>query len=112
MSEDRGQISDGYHTFNELYEHRAALFIALMMSHPDLAWVADRHDDGSMFDGFFIVGMDLPTGQVTYHLKRDPWFGIIDKCSAEIRWTAFAPLWDGHTPAEALDRIKGWMVVL
>lgn len=24
-----GEVSDGYHTFDELYEHRVALFIAL-----------------------------------------------------------------------------------
>jgi hypothetical protein len=45
------EISDGYHTFGELYDHRAALFIALMLSHPDISWFSDKHDDGSVFDG-------------------------------------------------------------
>jgi hypothetical protein len=27
--EDRNDISDGYHTFKELYDHRVKLFVAL-----------------------------------------------------------------------------------
>ena len=29
-SDIRGAISDGYHTFNKLYEHRCVLFAALV----------------------------------------------------------------------------------
>lgn len=107
-----GKITDGCHTFDELYAHRSALFVALMMSHPEISWVADLHDDGTAFDGFFIAGMDLPTRQVTYHLKRDPWLDIIDKGMAPVRHTTHAPTWDGHTPAETLERIIGWAVML
>ena len=35
--EGMGEISDGYHTFNELYHHRAVLFSVICNSHPKLA---------------------------------------------------------------------------
>lgn len=44
---DPGEISDGYHTFNELYQHRCALFLALMASNPSIS----KHHDGSEWDG-------------------------------------------------------------
>lgn len=40
--ERAGEISDGYHTFDELYEHRtaifAAIFAALCKAHPENSW--------------------------------------------------------------------------
>ena len=33
-----GNLSDGYHTFNELYHHRAILFSVICNSMPDKAW--------------------------------------------------------------------------
>lgn len=33
-----GELSDGYHTFNELYYHRAVLFSVICNSHKDIAW--------------------------------------------------------------------------
>jgi hypothetical protein len=38
MSKDMGDVSDGYHTFNELYEHRHMLFLMLMYSRCQDAW--------------------------------------------------------------------------
>ena len=35
---DMGEVSDGYHTFNELYAHRVRLFSTLMRAHPDKSW--------------------------------------------------------------------------
>lgn len=108
----KGEVTDRYHTFDELYAHRSALFVALMMSHPGISWMADKHDDGTTIEGFFIVGMNLPTGQVTYHLKRDPWFDIIKKGASLITHVTQAPRWDGHTSDEVIERLLGWMVML
>ena len=66
--EDKGNVSDGYHTFNELYDHRNLLFIALCKAYKDLAWCAIDHHDGTRYDGHLIVGIDLPSGTITYHL--------------------------------------------
>jgi len=38
-----GLVSDGYHSFNELYEHRNLLFINLMRSNPEISWRANNH---------------------------------------------------------------------
>lgn len=94
-TEDRGSISDSYHTFDELYEQRAILFSALCRTYPNKAWKSKLHSDGSMFDGHFIVGIDTPDGQYTYHygLGKWDWFPVkeLDR----------APRWDGHTANDA-----------
>ena len=51
-----GDISDGYHTFEELYEHRCALFVALLIKSPDISWYSLKHSDGSDWPGWFIDG--------------------------------------------------------
>jgi len=102
-----GQTSDGYHTFDELYEHRSILFIALMEAYHLISWYAPKHYDGSMFDGFVIVGMDLPTGQITYHLHIDPWRELLDKLP--IAELDRAPKYDGHTSEDTIDRITRWL---
>ena len=100
-----GQISDGYHTFDELYDHRMLLFIALMNAHKDISWKSKKHADGSMFDGdWFVAGMDLPTGQITYHLKSEYWN------LASVKDLPHAPEWDGHTSIDALNRLKNWLI--
>ena len=49
---DPGEVSDGYHTFNELYEHRHALFLALMKAYPQWSWYSGKHHDGSEWQGW------------------------------------------------------------
>lgn len=96
-----GNTSDGYHTFNELYHHRAVLFSVIVKAFPDKAWKAKKHHDGSMYDGMFIVGIETPNGQATYHYDVDPYWDLF-RCKE----VEFAPEWDGHTPAEAIERIR------
>lgn len=96
--EDRGSISDGYHTFNELYEHRNLLF-CLLLSEGD-GWKSRFHYDGSSYEGWFVAGTKLSTGPITYHLPLSMW----DICQAEI--LDKAPLFDGHTSNDVLDRVK------
>ena len=93
-------MSDGYHTFDELYQHRCVLFACLMKSHPDLSWKSKKHSDGSEWEGWFIAGMRLPTGDVTYHLPADMWelLGGIDTLELGVAW-------DGHTSADVVARL-------
>lgn len=95
-----GETSDGYHTFNELYHHRAVLFSVIVRDHQELAWKSKAHYDGTMYDGMFIVGIETPKGQATYHYDIDPYWDMFD-CKELDR----APEWDGHTPDEAIERI-------
>ena len=100
MREIDGDTSDGYHTFNELYHHRAILFSVIVKAFPDKAWKSLRHHDDTMYDGMFIVGIDTPDGQATYHYDIDPYWDMF-----ECRELERAPEWDGHTPAQAIERI-------
>lgn len=111
---DTNLISDGYHTFGELYEHRITLFIALcklMEQYSDIVngydpspkpvWKSKAHSDGSVWEGWFILGMGKNrNGQITYHLPISKW----DECNFEI--LEKAPEWDGHTSADVLERLK------
>jgi hypothetical protein len=102
---DVGNVSDGYHTFNELYAHRCVLFTALMKAHKDISWVSKLHSDGTMFDGWFVAGMNLSTGMVTYHLPIEPfWNRVSDLVELE-----FAPEWDGHTSVDVINRFVDWL---
>lgn len=95
-----GNLSDGYHTFNELYHHRAILFSAICNAMPDKAWKSKLHDTGDMFDGMFIVGIETPDGQATYHYDIDPYWDMF-----KVKELEKAPKWDGHTPQDAIERI-------
>ena len=99
--EINGETSDGYHTFNELYHHRAILFSVIVKTFSDKAWKSLRHHDGTMYDGMFIVGIDTPDGQATYHYDIEPYWDMFE-CRELVR----APEWDGHTPAQAIERIR------
>ena len=107
-----GVISDGYHTFDELYEHRIVLFIALckiLYADPQYQtgqkadiWRSKLHSDGTSFDGWFIMGIGRNKGeQITYHLPISKWE---DTNFAETREKS--PEFDGHTSADVLTRIK------
>jgi len=97
--------SDGFHTFKELYDHRIALFIALMKSHPELSWRANNHDDGTGIDNWFIAGMHLPTGDISYHLPATDWTKLDN---VGIKTSNRSPKWDGHTPADVVSRLNSW----
>lgn len=99
-----GGVSDGYHTFDELYDHRVALFVALMKSHPIAAWKSLLHEDGTMYEGgWFIAGLILPEGMITYHLPMSEW-DRLDGIVEHDRGLA----WDGHTPQDVVDRLNHW----
>ena len=96
---DIGDMSDGYHTFNELYHHRAVLFSVICNLYAT-AWKSKLHHDGTMFDGMFIVGVKTPYGQATYHYDVEPYWDMFTVPVLER-----APEWDGHTPEQAIERI-------
>lgn len=109
MSLDRGCISDGYHTFNELYDHRVALYIALcekiwltgLNASAPRVWRSKFHSDGSKFDGWFILGIGIGPGeQITYHLPDSKW----EACGFAERLER-SPDYDGHTSADVLNRL-------
>ena len=95
-----GETSDGDHTCNELDHHRAVLFSVIVKAFSDRAWKARKHHDGTMYDGMFIVGIETPDGQASYHYDIKPYWDMF-----ECKELEYAPEWDGHTPDDAIRRI-------
>ena len=90
-----GEVSDGYHTFNELYHHRAVLFSVICNQNKEKAWKSKSHHDGTMYANMFIVGIETPYGQATYHYDVNPYWNMFDVKSVDN-----APEYDGHKPSD------------
>ena len=89
---DVEKISDGYHTFADLYEQRLILSAALAKNNPH-AWKSKRHEDGSapFGGGWFIMGFDTDEGCYTYHYELKDW--DLFQCEELEKGKP----WDGHT---------------
>ncbi|MFI6168812.1 hypothetical protein ACIBCN_18675 [Nocardia sp. NPDC051052] len=103
---DLGEMSDGYHTFNELYRYRR-LYNALganlwaRMRQWDVYKSRLHHDGTRPFGGgWFIVVIQTPNGQISNHYEDAHWdqFHIAER--------ERATKWDGHTPAVAAQRLE------
>jgi hypothetical protein len=92
--ENIGEVSDGYHTFNELYYHRMILFSVICNQNKEKAWKSLLHDDGTMYENYFIVGITTKDGDYTYHYHKDYWD------SFDVKILETAPKWDGHKPED------------
>lgn len=88
----RKDISDGYHSFGELYYHRMILFSIICNQNKDIAWKAKKHHDGTMFKDSFICGIETPEGQYTYHYHLRFWDMY------DVKEYEYAPEYDGHQP--------------
>ena len=110
-------ISDGYHTFDELYDHRLTLFITLCqflvnynklidegkyVAYKRIPWRSKLHADGSEYKGWFVMGINKEPGmQVTYHLPLERW-----KDTDFVETLDKAPEFDGHSHKDVLERLK------
>jgi len=104
-----GNTSDGYHTFNELYEFRKAYNAVLFNE-----WSAGgkcsvhkswRHHDGELCfgGGWFIVVAVLPEGQISNHYEARDWdlFAVPETECALFEF-------DGHTSSDVVARLKAY----
>lgn len=108
------QDSDGYHTFDELYRHRSALFLALchgLAANPygiHDVWRTKTHSDGTSFPGMFVLGIGSRAGrQITYHMDMEYW----ERCD----WAETldrAPEFDGHTSEDVIERLGEFVYAL
>ena len=91
-------LSDGFHTFRQLYYQRMILFATIVSQNKDKAWKSLRHEDGELCfgGGWFIVGIDTPEGSYTYHYE-DNYYSLFD-CEELER----GKHWDGHTEKDAI----------
>lgn len=103
---DMGNVSDGYHTFNELYEFRkvynAVLFNQWAMLGKYEVHKSRKHHDGTLCfgGGWFIVVAVLPGGQITNHYEEKDWelFKIPEEDVAKYEF-------DGHTSKDVINRL-------
>ncbi len=101
---------DGYHTFDELYDHRISLYIALcrvLRTDADHrgVWRSKRHSDGEICFGTgtqFVLGISHEAGkQITYHIPIERWNETEFAETLEK-----APEWDSHSSKDVLERLK------
>lgn len=112
-------VSDTYHTMDELYEHRNRLWIALCKIYDNYVtplgcniqcWKSKIHNNGIKYEGWFILGMsvhepsfyvDQPKKdyQLSYHLPEKYWH------LAKVLEMPKAPKFDGHTSNDVLERL-------
>lgn len=118
---------DGYHTFDELYDHRITLFIALCrlvewqdmkraeqasnvstsrgVHYDERVWHSKKHSDGEICFGTgtqYVFGIGRKKGeQITYRIPIRRW----DETDfAETLDNALE--WDGHSSDDVLMRLK------
>lgn len=111
------EVSDGYHSFKELYDHRITLFVALarlcrtqelsvgtVLLNP-FVWRSKRHSDGEPCFGTgtqYVLGIgSFPGLQITYHIPIGRWDETNFAETLEK-----APEWDGHTSEDVLERLR------
>jgi len=109
MEKRNENLSDGYHTFNELYEFRKLYNAALFnewekgqMFNVHKSW---RHSDGELAfgGGWFIVVAVLPTGQISNHYPEKDWnFFKIPEREIAIEF-------DGHTHVDVAYRLNQFL---
>jgi hypothetical protein len=111
-------VHDGYHSMQDLYRHRHALFCALLkvldsyvtpMSVPYArCWKSKLHDDGSMYEGWFIAEITLntvpwtgpiETQTIAYHMPMEFWDNI------QVVELEKAPPYDNYTPDDVIRRL-------
>jgi hypothetical protein len=106
----RGDISDGYHSFNELYQFRLVLTALLFNKWADEGLIevykSKKHFDGKpCFGGkWFIIVANLPTGQVSFHYELKDWNAF--SC---VQYDKSKDPWDGHTAMVALKRLMDFI---
>ena len=98
------QLSDGNHTFDELYNHRNILFAALCNSMSDKAWKSKCYEDGNTIeDNYFLAGIipdDNSYSAIRYHIPNSYWnlFNCkeLDKC----------PAWNGSSDDDCISDLN------
>lgn len=106
FSGEKLEVSDGFHSMDELYEHRHELFIALCRQLNAAGgydvWRSKLHDDDTMYPGQFVLGIHIEKGkQISYHLPIERW-----EDTAFVQETRDkAPAWDKHSSQDVLKRL-------
>lgn len=89
-----GDISDGNHTFDELYEHRYLLYLNLCLMHPrGCTWKQDLGE-------YFCLYMETRFGQISYHIPNKYRVLVEGKIHRDDNY-----IWDRHTSEDVIHRL-------
>ncbi len=115
MSKKLQDLSDGYHTFQDMYDERAVLFLSLCklikensyMSHRLFLWKSRKESIGRKIEGYFLVGITNSDGSmISYHLENKWW----DKTSDFLELQE-APQYDWDDSYSSLQLLEEWFGV-
>jgi hypothetical protein len=100
-------VSDGYHTFGELYEHRCLLYISMCafvnyINKDEIGYIykTRRNKEGITWKGWFLLTLNTSFGQISYHIPDKYW----NMCNFKEK--EFNESYDGHTSQDVIDRLK------
>jgi hypothetical protein len=111
MTKITGSTSDGYHTFDELYEYRMLYNAALFNEWARLGRYdvhkSYHHSDGSIIfgGGYFIVVAELPTGQISNHYEN------VNFLLFNVPVKEIPNNYDGHTPNDVAHRLTSFLIL-
>ena len=92
-------MSDGYHTFDELYEHRVLLYLNLCLHAPDMCAFKCDYED------WFCLYLESPCGQISYHLPNK-YLDVVKKHGIKEDPTY---KWDGHDSKKVIERLTEYL---
>lgn len=90
------EVSDGYHTIQELYDHRCLLFINLCLLQPSKCFWKKDH-----YQGWDCLYLGTENGQISYHIPSKYRVTFQNK----IKLDETKPF-DGHTSNDVLERLE------
>lgn len=117
LNDEIKKLSDGYHTFEELYEHRCLLYIGLITKSSlvyDGYFIREHYEGWDLLVAELdpIAGRDSFNGevfdpqQISYHVParmRPLYEHILDERQSEEHD------WDGHTSSDVVKRLYHWL---
>jgi len=93
-----GDVSDGFHTFDELYDHRCLLFINLcLQSHRGCYWY--EH-----YKGWPCLTLQNIKDQISYHIPEKYLF-LIREAIQEVSKEEGQSKFDGHDSEKVISRL-------
>jgi len=98
---ETGSISDGYHTFDELYEHRCLLFLNLCLARPEKVCWSRKNREGQSWHGWVILTLQTEAGQISYHVPDS-----YTEYFSGFTQLAENTIYDGHTSQDVVARLK------
>lgn len=98
-------LSDGCHTYNELYEHRCRLFMELCRQSPNDVYCVEKLKDDEWFLLVMIDTLAKKNKQLSYHLPAIHYEECLE-FSDLLAQEVWEKMYDGHTSEDVLERLK------